>query len=89
MPATTGRTAAAAPEHGCPASPGLGGQLRHQPTLSDARLTGQQDERSANIKMVHRDAAKVPVEEIAQRLLEAIQPLPTVDARHGSFRAWS
>jgi predicted Zn-dependent protease len=57
-------------------------------TLTKAAIQAiaQQDERSANIKMVHRDAAKVPVEEIAQRLLEAIQPLPTVDARHGSCR---
>ncbi|MEU8223589.1 metallopeptidase TldD-related protein [Kribbella sp. NPDC048915] len=63
------------------------GLLRSE-TLTKASIQAiaEQDGRSASVKLMHRDADRIPVDEIPGRLRDALRPLPTVDARHGTCR---
>jgi predicted Zn-dependent protease len=64
-----------------------GGLFRAE-TLTKASIQAiaKQDGKSASVRLMHRDADQIPIEEIPDRLREALRPLPTVDAQHGTCR---
>ena len=64
-----------------------GGLFRAE-TLTKASIQAiaKQDGKSASVRLMHRDADQLPIEEIPDRLREALRPLPTVDAHHGTCR---
>ena len=55
-------------------------------TKASIQAIAKQNGRSASVRLMHRDADQLPIEEIPGRLREALTPLPTVDARHGTCR---
>ncbi|TCN31547.1 putative Zn-dependent protease [Kribbella orskensis] len=55
-------------------------------TKASIQAIAKQDGRSASVKLLHRDADQIPIEEIPGRLREALTPLPSVDAHHGTCR---
>ncbi|TDW24409.1 metallopeptidase TldD-related protein [Kribbella kalugense] len=64
-----------------------GGLFRAE-TLTKASIQAiaKQDGKSASVRLMHRDADQLPIEEIPDRLREALRPLPTVEAHHGTCR---
>lgn len=55
-------------------------------TKASIQAIAKQDGRSASVRLMHRDADQLPIEEIPDRLRAALRPLPTADARHGTCR---
>jgi predicted Zn-dependent protease len=55
-------------------------------TKASIQAIAKQDGRSASVKLLHRDADQIPIEEIPGRLREALTPLPFADAHHGTCR---
>lgn len=55
-------------------------------TKASIQAIAKQDGRSASVKLMHRDADQIPIEEIPGRLREALTPLPVGDAHHGTCR---
>jgi predicted Zn-dependent protease len=55
-------------------------------TKASIQAIAKQDGRSASVKLMHRDADRIPVDEIPGRLRDALRPLPTVEAHHGACR---
>jgi predicted Zn-dependent protease len=55
-------------------------------TKASIQAIAKQDGRSASIRLMHRDADQIPVEEIPGRLREALKPLPQGEAHHGTCR---
>jgi len=55
-------------------------------TKASIQAIAKQDGKSASVKLMHRDAEQIPVEQIPGRLREALQPLPMADAHHGTCR---
>ena len=55
-------------------------------TKASIQAIAKQDGRSASVKLLHRDADQIPIEAIPGRLREALTPLPSVDAHHGTCR---
>ncbi len=55
-------------------------------TKASIQAIAKQDGRSASVKLMHRDADQIPVEEIPGRLREALTPLPLGQAHHGTCR---
>ncbi|WP_427889069.1 metallopeptidase TldD-related protein [Kribbella sp. GL6] len=55
-------------------------------TKASIQAIARQDGRSASVKLMHRDADRIPVDEIPGRLRSALRPLPMVDARRGTCR---
>jgi predicted Zn-dependent protease len=55
-------------------------------TKASIQAIAKQDSRSASVRLMHRDADQLPIEEIPDRLRAALRPLPTVEARHGTCR---
>lgn len=55
-------------------------------TKASIQAIAKQDSKSASVKLMHRDADQIPVDEIAGRLREALRPLPTAEHHHGTCR---
>lgn len=55
-------------------------------TKASIQAIAQQDGRSASVKLLHRDADQIPIEEIPGRLRAALVPLPMREAHHGTCR---
>ncbi|MFC6160064.1 metallopeptidase TldD-related protein [Kribbella jiaozuonensis] len=55
-------------------------------TKASIQAIAKQDGRSVSVRLMHRDADQLPIEEIPDRLRAALRPLPTIDARHGTCR---
>jgi predicted Zn-dependent protease len=55
-------------------------------TKASIQAIAKQDGKSASVKLMHRDADQLPIDQIPGRLREALRPLPTVEARHGTCR---
>ena len=55
-------------------------------TKASIQAIAKQDGRSASVKLLHREADQIPVEEIAGRLRAALVPLPMGEAHHGTCR---
>ncbi|HEY4567899.1 MAG TPA: metallopeptidase TldD-related protein [Kribbella sp.] len=55
-------------------------------TKASIQAIAKQDGKSASVKLMHRDADHIPVEEIPGRLREALRVLPETEARHGTCR---
>ncbi|MDX6264603.1 MAG: PmbA protein, partial [Kribbellaceae bacterium] len=55
-------------------------------TKASIQAIARRDGRSASVRLMHRDADQLPIEEIPGRLRAALVPLPTADARHGTCR---
>ncbi|QYN18993.1 metallopeptidase TldD-related protein [Amycolatopsis sp. DSM 110486] len=62
--------------------------LFRQETLTKASLQAiaDRDGRSASVRRVHRDAAQIRVDDVAERLLDSLAPLPTREQFSGSCR---
>ncbi|MFI5697642.1 metallopeptidase TldD-related protein [Kribbella sp. NPDC051586] len=55
-------------------------------TKASIQAIAKQDGKSASVRIMHRDADQIPVDEIPGRLREALRPLPMVQAQHGTCR---
>jgi predicted Zn-dependent protease len=55
-------------------------------TKASIQAIAKQDGRSASVRLMHRNADQLPIEEIPGRLRAALNPLPAVDAQHGTCR---
>jgi predicted Zn-dependent protease len=55
-------------------------------TKASIQAIAKQDGRSASVKLLHRDADQLPIDEIPARLREALTPLPMGEAHHGTCR---
>jgi predicted Zn-dependent protease len=55
-------------------------------TKASIQAIAKQDGRSASVKLLHRDADQIPIEDIPARLREALTPLPMGEAHHGTCR---
>jgi predicted Zn-dependent protease len=55
-------------------------------TKASIQAIAKQDGRSASVRLMHRDADQLPIEEISGRLRDALNPLPAVEAQHGTCR---
>jgi predicted Zn-dependent protease len=55
-------------------------------TKASIQAIAKQDGRSASVKLLHRDADQLPIDEIPARLRAALTPLPTREAHHGTCR---
>jgi predicted Zn-dependent protease len=55
-------------------------------TKASIQAIAKQDGQSASVKLVHRDADLIRVDEIPGRLREALRPLPVRDNFHGTCR---
>ncbi|MEV6410028.1 metallopeptidase TldD-related protein [Kribbella sp. NPDC051718] len=55
-------------------------------TKASIQAIAKQDGRSASVKLLHRDADQIPIDEIPVRLREALTPLPMGEAHHGTCR---
>ena len=55
-------------------------------TKASIQAIAKQDGRSASVRLMHRDADQLPIEEIPDRLRAALRPLPAIDAHHGTCR---
>jgi predicted Zn-dependent protease len=53
-------------------------------TKASIQAIAKQDGKSASVRLMHRDADQIPVEEIPGRLREALRPLPVAEAHHGT-----
>ena len=55
-------------------------------TKASIQAIAKQDGRSASVKLMHRDADQIPIEDIPGRLRQALIPLPFGEAHHGTCR---
>ncbi|WP_432941680.1 metallopeptidase TldD-related protein [Kribbella sp. CA-253562] len=55
-------------------------------TKASIQAIAKQDEKSASVKLVHRDADQLRIDEIPGRLREALAPLPVREPHHGTCR---
>ncbi len=55
-------------------------------TKATIQAIAKQNGNSASVKLMHRDADQIPVDEIPGRLREALNPLPVGEAHHGTCR---
>lgn len=55
-------------------------------TKASIQAIARQDGRSVSVRLMHRDADQIPIEEIPGRLREALNPLPLGEAHHGTCR---
>jgi predicted Zn-dependent protease len=55
-------------------------------TKASIQAIAKQDGRSASVKLLHRDADQIPIDEIPARLREALTPMPMGEAHHGTCR---
>jgi predicted Zn-dependent protease len=55
-------------------------------TKASIQAIAKQDDRSASVKLVHRDADQILIDEIPVRLREALAPLPVREPHHGTCR---
>lgn len=55
-------------------------------TKATIQAIAKKGDQSASVKVIHRDADQIPVDEIPGRLREALNPLPIGEAHHGTCR---